>query len=178
MEIKYDYTKNYLKYYNEALGVHMKRKVLLKGKSNILPASTYFAIYIIIFLICTIIYLSLRNDVNIMLLDYIYLITVGIFICAIILIIYPIVKLNNHLKKTDFGKGTITFTEDGIEDKNSLGTIKLNWETINLIVISKHLINVITIGNNILMIENNKKNEVLKYIKKYSNAKIIDTIKS
>ena len=177
MKINYDYTKNYLKYYNEAMGVHMKRKSLLKGKKNILPASTYFLIYFVIYFICTIIYLSLRNDVNIPLFDYVYLITVGVLICIICLLIYLLAKLNKIRKKKDFGKGTITINQDGIEDKNSLGTIRLNWDTINLVVISKHLVNVITISNNILMIENNK-NEVLKYIKKYSNAKIVDTIKS
>lgn len=164
MKIKSDMKKNYLKCYNEAKGVAVNKKRIIKNKTAKVP--TYFQtvlITIILHIIFIIIFLLIDKS-NIM---------ATIFITLLILyILYAILRTiwsYNFKKKKEF-INSIIIDEKGLTDSSFYNiTINLNWSKLKAVVVKKHTITILTDTNLYFFFDIKEKEEIYKAIKKYNN---------
>lgn len=172
MKIKYDLTNNYLKYYNEGTGAYLIRKKLLKNKDKkIRRYSTYNLIYLIINMILAIISLAIYTiySLNIFyhLSQLFNFLATFFFMCICMLFTIPKLKFGSK-------KGVIILDENGVQDKEyDSKTVIFAWDKLKLVTITKNTITFIFDDPIIFISKNEKKEKIIKEIKKYSKAKII-----
>ncbi len=169
MEIKSNMKKTYLRNYNEAKGIAVNKKRVLKHKTNKVPTYlTSVIITITLLLLCTIIF-SIIDTSNIF--KYYFLISLIIYITySIIRTISSILLKKNQIDLIN----TITIDEEGITDK-SFFKIKINisWDKIPAIVIKKHTVTFLTDTQLFFFFDINHKDEIIKLVKKYSKNTLI-----
>lgn len=168
MEIKTNMKKSYLRNYNEAKGIAVNKKRVLKHKTNKVPTYLTSALITITLLsICTFIF-SIIDSSNIFKLFFL--------ISLIIYISYSILRTIwsvNFKKKQDF-LNTIIIDENGITDSSFYNIkININWDKITAIVIKKYTITFITDTHLYFFFDISKKEEILKLVKKYSKENLV-----
>jgi len=171
MKIKYDLSNNYFKYFNEANGVGFKKKSLLKNKGKIEKATTILIKNFIIFFLISILFIYGSVTYNYKILMTFGEIYMMISFCYIYLLGFLFYKskskVNNH-------KGELIINKDGIRDESSdKKIISLSWNNIELVAVTNNTITIITNLPILFIINNDRKEEILKEIKKYSNVKIL-----
>lgn len=168
MEIKTNMKKSYLRNYNEAKGIAVNKKRVLKHKTNKVP--TYLSsvlITIILLLTCTILF-SLIDSSNIF---------KNIFLT--ILITYTSYSILRTIWSVNFKKkqnylNTIVIDENGITDSSFYNIkININWNKITAIVIKKYTITFITDTHLYFFFDISKKEEILEQVKKYSKENLV-----
>lgn len=168
MEIKTNMKKSYLRNYNEAKGIAVNKKRVLKHKTNKVP--TYLSsvlITIILLLTCTILFSQIDSS--------------NIFknIFLTILITYTSYSIIRTIWSVNFKKkqnylNTIVIDENGITDSSFYNIkININWNKITAIVIKKYTITFITDTNLYFFFDISKKEEILEQVKKYSKENLV-----
>lgn len=168
MEIKTNMKKSYLRNYNEAKGIAVNKKRVLKHKTNKVPTYlTSVLITITLLSICTTLF-SIIDSSNIFKLFFL--------ISLIIYISYSILRTIwsvNFKKKQEF-LNTIIIDENGITDSSFYNIkININWNKITAIVIKKYTITFITDTHLYFFFDISKKEEILKLVKKYSKENLV-----
>lgn len=178
MEIKYDLTQNYLKLYNEANGVMLCKKRLIKNNNmKVRTYMQYIDIYALAIIATGLIFLTIGNKLDLNTITNLssFIVKFGIvFWLAMVanLLIYEKSKMNNKI-------GTIEINKDGIIDKSDKGhQIQFKYDSIEMIVIVKHVIVIVTNMPIMILIRNEEKEKVIETIKKYSNILILDKSKN
>lgn len=169
MEIKYDLTKNYFKYFNEAQGVFIKRNNL-KDNQKITNYITYFIYNIILSMVVyfiNVIFLFHKSNILYTLIEFVCFM---LFFLSIFCIINFICVYFNSKKAIH--KGIIKVDEFGITDYSEDGVnIGFSWDKITHIVVNKNTITIIQNSNFpiIIFISINDLEKIEKSIKKYNN---------
>ena len=168
MEIKSNMKKSYLRNYNEAKGIAVNKKRVLKHQTNKVPTYLTSALIIIILLtLCTILFtiIDLSNIFKTFFL--ISLITYTSY--SILRTIWSV----NFKKKQEY-LNTIIIDENGITDSSFYNIkININWNKIPAVVIKKYTITFLTDTNLYFFFDIKNKNEILKLVIKYSPKTII-----
>ena len=168
MEIKTNMKKSYLRNYNEAKGIAVNKKRVLKHKTNKVPTYLTSALITVILLsMCTILF-SIIDSSNIF--KILFLISLITYISySILRTIWSV----NFKKKQDF-LNTIIIDENGITDSSFYNIkININWDKITAIVIKKYTITFITDTHLYFFFDISKKDEILKLVKKYSKENLV-----
>ena len=169
MEIKSNMRKTYLRNYNEAKGIVVNKKRVLKYKTNKVPTYLTSALITITLLaICTILF-SIIDSSNIF--KTIFLVLLIIYISySILRTIASILLKKNQIDLIN----TITIDENGITDKSFFKIkINLSWDKIKAVVIKKYTITFITDTQLYFFFDIKDKEEILKQVKKYSKETLI-----
>lgn len=171
MNIEYDLNQNYFKCYNEAQGVILNRKKIIKNPKKRITtylgnASLLFIEILAIFLIC------LMVDRTGYLTKFAYfMLYFAIFATFIYLISfyysYSLEKKKNH-------SGTLKFSSEGITDEAFDGTIvTMKWDKIQALVIKKYTLTFITDSQIFFFINISLKKEILEALNKYNDKLLI-----
>lgn len=169
MEIKSNMKKSYLKNYNEAKGIAVNKKRVLKYKTNKVPTYLTSALITITLLsLCTILF-SIIDSPKIFKMYFL--------ISLIIYVSYSIIRTiaSIQLKRNQIDLiNTIIIDENGITD-SSFYKIKINisWNKIPAVVVKKHTITFITDTQLFFFFDIKNKDEILKLVKKYSKNTLI-----
>ena len=169
MEIKSNMKKTYLRNYNEAKGIVVNKKRVLKHKTNKVPTYLTSALITITLLsICTILF-SIIDSSNIF--KTIFLVLLITYISySIIRTIGSILLKNNQIDLIN----TITIDENGITDKSFFKIkINLSWDKIKAVVVKKYTVTFITDTQLYFFFDIKDKEEILKQVKKYSKETLI-----
>lgn len=169
MEIKSNMKKTYLRNYNEAKGIVVNKKRVLKYKTNKVPTYlTSSLITITLLSICTILF-SLIDSSNIF--KTIFLVLLITYISySIIRAIGSILLKKNQIDLIN----TITIDENGITDKSFFKIkINLSWDKIKAVVVKKYTVTFITDTQLYFFFDIKDKEEILKQVKKYSKETLI-----
>lgn len=169
MEIKSNMKKTYLRNYNEAKGIVVNKKRVLKYKTNKVPTYlTSSLITITLLSICTILF-SLIDSSNIF--KTIFLVLLITYISySIIRTIGSILLKKNQIDLIN----TITIDENGITDKSFFKIkINLSWDKIKAVVVKKYTVTFITDTQLYFFFDIKDKEEILKQVKKYSKETLI-----
>ena len=169
MEIKSNMKKTYLRNYNEAKGIVVNKKRVLKHKTNKVPTYLTSALITITLLsICTILF-SLIDSSNIF--KTIFLVLLITYISySIIRTIGSILLKKNQIDLIN----TITIDENGITDKSFFKIkINLSWDKIKAVVVKKYTVTFITDTQLYFFFDIKDKEEILKQVKKYSKETLI-----
>ena len=169
MEIKSNMKKTYLRNYNEAKGIVVNKKRVLKHKTN--KVQTYLTsalITITLLSICTILF-SIIDSSNIF--KTIFLVLLITYISySIIRTIGSILLKKNQIDLIN----TITIDENGITDKSFFKIkINLSWDKIKAVVVKKYTVTFITDTQLYFFFDIKDKEEILKQVKKYSKETLI-----
>ena len=169
MEIKSNMKKTYLRNYNEAKGIVVNKKRVLKYKTNKVPTYLTSALITITLLsICTILF-SIIDSSNIF--KTIFLVLLITYISySIIRTIGSILLKKNQIDLIN----TITIDENGITDKSFFKIkINLSWDKIKAVVVKKYTVTFITDTQLYFFFDIKDKEEILKQVKKYSKETLI-----
>lgn len=168
MKIKSNMKNSFFKNYNEAKGIALSKKKILKNNTNKVP--TYLTyILITIILLCSITILSYHLDKT-KTIGTLYLITLIIYIFYVI---SRTIWSYKFRKKQDY-QNIIILDEEGLTDKSFYGIkITFTWDKIKAFVIKKYTITVLTDTNLYFFFDIKEKEEILKAIEKYHNSAII-----
>ena len=169
MEIKSNMKKTYLRNYNEAKGIVVNKKRVLKYKTNKVPTYlTSVLITITLLSICTILF-SIIDSSNIF--KTIFLVLLITYISySIIRTIGSILLKKNQIDLIN----TITIDENGITDKSFFKIkINLSWDKIKAVVVKKYTVTFITDTQLYFFFDIKDKEEILKQVKKHSKETLI-----
>lgn len=168
MKIKYDMSKNYLKCYNEALGVATHKKKIFKNHNSKTHTYTYYG------------WLYLGIVILIILINYISYITVGygwinhimsyldLLILLAIIIYFILFGIRCYYSRCRLEKGTFCFDEEGIKNDSYMGIEMLfRWNKIKYIVVKKYSITILTDTPVFFFMNIETKEELIKGIQKY-----------
>lgn len=133
--------KNYFKTYNEARGVALSKKKIIKRRS---PKCFNYFTKLLLFLFCLtflILFISFIQTANLQYFEYIL---IFLEVIAIAFAITNNIALYSYRKKKDF-KSTILLNEEGLTDTSFQG-IKMifSWNKIKAVVIKKYSITILT----------------------------------
>lgn len=171
MEIKSNMKKTYLRNYNEAKGIAVNKKRVLKHQTNKVPTYLSSALITITLLSIGTIIFSIIDTSNIFKTIFlVLLITYTSY--SIIRTISSVLLKKNQIDLIN----TIIIDEEGITDK-SFFKIKINvsWDKIPAVVVKKHTVTFITDTQLFFFFDIKNKEEILKLVKKYSkNTKVIE----
>ena len=173
MEIKYDLTKNYFKYFNESQGIFMERNNLKNDKYifNYLEKNILNIVLAIIIYLINISLFYKNNNLVYTLIDFLC------FMLAVLSIFCIINFYCIYLKsKKKLHKGTLIIDDYGITDYSDDAKIGFSYEKIDKIVVGKNTITILTnsVLPIIIFIDRNKENKLLKEVQKYKeNIEII-----
>ncbi len=177
MEQKYDLSDNYFKYFNEAQGANILKKKLLKKPNkkiqrwttNLYRTIFKYVIVLSIFLFASAIY----GNTN--------LVELSLFLLCGIAILFPITFLYfYYFSKKDLNskKGTLMITKEGIIDNAENGLkIEANYDTLDLVIITKNLIVFSLKYPLFIFIKKENEEQIIKELKKYTNVPIINSQK-
>lgn len=169
MEIKSNMKTSYLKNYNEAKGIVVNKKRVLKYKTNKVPTYLTSALITIILLSIFLILFSIIDTSKIF---------KTIFLVLLILYIsYSILRTIGSvlLKKNQIDLiNTIIIDDNGITD-NLFYKIKItiSWDKIPAVVVKKHTVTFLTDTSLFFFFDIKNKEELLKLVKKYSKNTLI-----
>lgn len=169
MEIKSNMKKSYLKHYNEAKGIAVNKKRVLKYKTNKVPTYLASALITITLLSIGTILFSIIDSSNIF--KTIFLVLLITYMSySIIRTISSVLLKKNQIDLIN----TIVIDEEGITDK-SFFKIKINvsWDKIPAVVVKKHTVTFITDTKLFFFFDIKNKEEILKLVKKYSQNTLI-----
>lgn len=168
MNIKSNMLKTYLRNYNEAKGVVVNKKRVLKHKTTKVPTYLISSLITILLLTLFTIIFTIIDKSNIF--------SIYFLASLIIYILYTIIRTTwsyNFKKKNNF-ENTIILDEEGLTDKSFYGIkITITWDKIKAFVIKKHTITVITDTSLYFFFDIIEKDQVLKAINKYSKDTLI-----
>lgn len=171
MEIKSNMKKSYLRNYNEAKGIAVNKKRVLKHQTSKVPTYLTSALITITLLSISTIIFSIIDSSNIFKTIFlVLLITYTSY--SIIRTIASVLLKKNQIDLIN----TIVIDEDGITDK-SFFKIKINvsWDKIPAVIVKKHTVTFITDTQLFFFFDIKNKEEILKLVKKYSkNTKVIE----
>ena len=177
MKIKYNLKDNYLKYYNEAMGVFfMKNKLKKKHNAKIRSYTAnlnlqYF--FITLAIVISLILFSIFDEQSFLKFScYLLVIDIFAYIISMAILFVGFKQAYSNVKEE-----IIEINSYGISDITE-GRLKIetSYDTIELVAITKNLIVFVTKSPFIIFIKNDKKDEVIKEIKKYSDVLIIDNV--
>ena len=164
MEIKSNMKTTYLRNYNEAKGIAVNKKRVLKEKTNKVP--TYLTSVLItasLLLFCSILFIIIDSS------------NIFKILFPVLLILYITYALTRtiasiYLKKDQIDLiNTIKIDEDGITDQSFYRIkVTVSWDKIPAVVIKKHTITFITDTQLFFFFDIKNKEEILKLVKKYS----------
>jgi len=176
MEIDYDVSKKFYRHIDELLGVIIDKKKILKNKRKRRRIKTCIrrgveaTLLLIAFRVC-----HCWN--NLFMGSEVYGNVVNYFSIAVILyiIMYYATFLYFYFNyKSSPGKGKLLIDEIGITDNSESGIlIKVNWEKIESVVITKNTISIIADSEIRMFIENTNKEEIIKAISEYKKDMLI-----
>lgn len=164
MEIKSNMKKTYLRNYNEAKGIVVNKKRVLKHQTNKVPTYLTSALITIVLLSLCLTIFSIIDQSNIF--KTIFLVLLIVYISySILRTIASVLLKKNQIDLIN----TITIDENGITDK-SFFKIKINisWNKIKAVVIKKYTVTFITDTQLYFFFDIKHKEEILKLVKKYS----------
>lgn len=176
MKIKYDLEKNYFNLFNEAQGiVTFKKDILKKTDKKVLSYTgkclSYLKIILIISIFTLIFYFIDNNSFFTKTLLYLLALIFGLLT---IMVVVFIAGYQDAKKRKNSGE--IQFSKNGILDVNSEGIkIGLPWNYIDFVVITDHVICILTKAPFFFFFDKSVKEDVLGAIMKYApNLKIIN----
>lgn len=167
MEIKEEIKEKNFRCYDEAMGVAINKKsVLKKRKANTLSYSGTFAFLSISYFLLSI-FLSHFNG---------YFCEVGsqlLTFAAILFLCMIIIRVIHYFKRKKCEVVTI-INKDGITDTSFYGMkLLINWEKIEAVVIKKHSITILTNTPIILYFDKSLEEKIIKCVKKYKKDIVI-----
>lgn len=162
--------ENYFKTYNEAKGVVLSKKKILKSKSP--KCLNYLTRYIIVILLIIVLAVLIPFTTNICLISLIYILIL-LEVITISLAITNYVTLYLYRKKRNF-KSIITLNKEGLTDTSFQG-IKMifSWDKIKGIVIKKYSITILTDTSCFFYLDIRNKKEIEKALDKYASKALI-----
>jgi len=177
MEFNYDLKEHCFKRFNEAQGVYIDSKKLIKGKQT--SASTFlgFSLKLLLFgvtlfIIGILLYIVTKNE----LLLKIFGLGVGIT-GGLLIFFYISFFIYYFYFKNKSTKGSIKINEEGILDKNKNGLeVGFSWDLILIGVITEHTITIITKKPIIIILDTKIEKDIKKIFKQYKKE-IIDVRK-
>ena len=168
MKIQSNMKKIYLRNYNEAKGVAVNKKTVLKKKTNKVP--NYFISVILTIILLTIFTIIFK------IIDTSKIFSIYFSSSLIIYILYTITRTiwsYNFKKKNNF-ENIIILDEEGLTDKSFYDIkITITWDKIKAFVVKKHTITVITDTSLYFFFDIKDKEQVLTAIKKYNQDTLI-----
>lgn len=172
MKIDTNISNNYFSCFDEARGVAIHKKSVLKNRKSKMLSYTQGKIigFVLLFLLSLLFaFLCTLNCHMVWLLLLLYLITIIYLTQAVI----NIVGIYSFRKKQKFSN-TILIDENGITDESYYG-IKMifKWEKITGVVIGKHTITILTDTPVYFYFDIAKKEDVIKAVEKYGNKDLI-----
>ena len=172
MKIETDISKKFFSRFDEARGIALHKKSVLKNKNPKTLSYTKGSLLIIILLFILSIVFALFCRFN-WRLFFLPCLTYLIAIIYLIYVVSIIIETYNFRKKLQF-KNTIIIDENGITDK-SYKKIKMifSWNKIKGIVIGKYTITVLTDTPVYFYFDISKKDDVIKAIEKYGKKNLI-----
>lgn len=174
MEIKYDLTKNYFKYFNEAQGVFIKKNKLQDDIKVVNYLTNFMYNIVLAILIYLINVIFLFHKFNILYTIIEFLCFMLFFLSIFCIINFICIYLNS---KKVIHEGIIKINDFGITDYSKDGVnIGFSWDKITHIVVNKNTITIIQNSNfPIIIFLNIELLEVIKRgLKKYQkDMKII-----
>lgn len=176
MKFNYDLTKNIFKNINLYVGIQAQKKKIKKHPTKKVLSATTQGLKLLGYTLISFILLCLSIYFKQKLLEYIlYCLTLVQLLVSLSFFVTTIISYIT-LKKA-LPKGTINITKDGIEDvyKNN-ASISLPWSEIDLIVIEKNTLAVLSKIPQLNLIATIKDNEKEKFItacKKYDENILI-----
>ena len=171
MNIDYDLNENYFKCYNEAQGIILNRKKILKNPKR--RITTYLGNAGLLFLeIMLIFFICFFVDRTGYLTKFAYaLLYFSIFSTTIYLLSF---YYSYFLEKKKNHSGTLKFSSEELTDECIDGTIvTMKWDKIKALVIKKHALTFVTESQIFFFVNVTLKKEVLNAIKKYNNKLLI-----
>lgn len=161
---------NYFKTYNEARGVVLSKKKILKSQSS--KCLNYLTRNIIIILLIIALIALLSLTTNIYLINLIYLLIL-LEVITIVFAITNCIILYLYRKKKNF-KSIITLNKEGLTDTSFQG-IKMifSWDKIKGIVIKKYSITILTDTSCFFYFDITSKKEIIAALEKYGNKDLI-----
>lgn len=168
MKIKYDMSKNYLKCYNEALGVATHKKKMMKNHHSKTHTYTYYGgVYLLMVILIIVI-----NYVSYITVGYGWMNHImsyfGLLILLTIIIYFILFGIRYYYSRCRLEKGTFVFDEEGIKNNSYLGIEMLfRWNKIKYIVVKKHSITILTDTPVFFFMNIETKDELIKGIQKY-----------
>lgn len=176
MKIKYDLNSKYTKYYNEANGMYIKKKKLLKNPNK--KARGYIQQMILQSFILIIAFIALElvlEQLDLKFIsDYLSNLLTYIVILYYIMVVFFLLTISNY--KIGSKKGILEINKEGIVDKSESGIeIKFPYKEIDLIVITNNIIVFFSQTPLMIFVNNDKIDEdkLISEIKKYSDVPII-----
>lgn len=162
--------ENYFKTYNEAKGVVLSKKKILKSKSP--KCLNYLTRNIIVILLIIVLAVLIPFTTNICLISLIYILIL-LEVITISLAITNYVTLYLYRKKRNF-KSIITLNKEGLTDTSFQG-IKMifSWDKIKGIVIKKYSITILTDTTCFFYLDIRNKKEIEKALDKYASKALI-----
>lgn len=162
--------ENYFKTYNEAKGVVLSKKKILKSKSP--KYLNYLTRNIIVILLIIVLAVLIPFTTNICLISLIYILIL-LEVITISLAITNYVTLYLYRKKRNF-KSIITLNKEGLTDTSFQG-IKMifSWDKIKGIVIKKYSITILTDTSCFFYLDIRNKKEIEKALDKYASKALI-----
>ena len=162
--------ENYFKTYNEAKGVVLSKKKILKSKSP--KCLNYLTRNIIVILLIIVLAVLIPFTTNICLISLIYILIL-LEVITISLAITNYVTLYLYRKKRNF-KSIITLHKEGLTDTSFQG-IKMifSWDKIKGIVIKKYSITILTDTSCFFYLDIRNKKDIEKALDKYASKDLI-----
>lgn len=162
--------ENYFKTYNEAKGVVLSKKKILKSKSP--KCLNYLTRNIIVILLIIVLAVLIPFTTNICLISLIYILIL-LEVITISLAITNYVTLYLYRKKRNF-KSIITLNKEGLTDTSFQG-IKMifSWDKIKGIVIKKYSITILTDTSCFFYLDIRNKKDIEKALDKYASKDLI-----
>lgn len=176
MKIKYDLNNKYTKYYNEANGLYIKKKKLLKNPNTkttgyIQEMILHSFIWIIVFVVLELVLQQLGFNLFLNYLNDLF--TYIIVLYYIVVVLFILTCSNNKIGSKN---GILEINKEGIIDKSETGIeVKFPYKEINLLVITNNIIVFFSETPLMIFVNNDKldENKLVSEIKKYSDIPII-----
>lgn len=170
MKINCDISKQYFPCYDEAKGVALKKKQILKNKNA--KVLSYMQQVLLKFFLIAI----LNFFFAILLGDSYYPCFILILILDDIFVLFHFIEtIKTYLiRKNQKFKNTIKLEESGLIDQSYFGIeMKFSWDKIKAVVIKKYSITILTDTPCFFYFDTSKKEKIKEIIKKYSPKTLI-----
>ena len=163
MKINSDISKDFFSLFDEARGIALRRKKILKNKSS--KCLTYMQRKLLI--------------LSIMFVVSLFFLILCCWIVALVAVVYLIHAITTialvyfYRKDQDF-KNTITIDKHGITDESYFGIkMTFRWEKITGVVIGKRTVTILTDMPIYFYFDISSKDDIIKAIEKYGDSKKI-----
>lgn len=174
MKIKYNKPANPFKYMRDSKIVFTNKKNILKTKKypfhNSFKENLWYFIWCMIILIVSVVFYIVTKENSIKFFPYGF--SIFCFFTGSNLMTDIFIYLRSRNKDLS---GTISINNDGIEDDSNGIKICIKWDAISCIIIGKLSFNIfLKEQDNYLCLPIDIKDDLLKVIREYSDAEIID----